>query len=133
MIKILLSLLCIVIVTACTPKERELTTEDITREHQAIMNVMKKNIKATEDKNFSELVETLAKEVVFFGTDSSEVITTFPDFKKKMLNQWSLFDKQKYGEMSDVSIQMDNNATFASMIFGIPFDVTIGEKPLICF
>jgi ketosteroid isomerase-like protein len=128
MIKTILSFLCILIFIACTPKERELTTEDIAIEHQAIMNVMKKNIKAAEEKNFSALVETLAKDVVFFGTDSSEVITTFPDFKKKMYNQWSLFDKQKYGEMSDISIQMDNNATFASMIFGIPFDVTIGEK-----
>ncbi|MFA6570603.1 MAG: nuclear transport factor 2 family protein [Bacteroidota bacterium] len=126
--KLLLSFLCLTLITACAPKEKELSADDISREQQAIINVMKKYLKSVEDKNFSQLVETLASEVVFYGTDSSEVLKTFPEFKKAMLKQWSLFDRQKYGEMSEVSIQMDKNATFASIIFGISFDVTIGDK-----
>ena len=124
----LLYLWFILFIASCTPKEKELTADDKAKEEQAIIGVMKTYTKANEEKNFSALVETLAQEVTFYGTDSAEVLKTFPEYKKAMLKQWQLFDKQKYGEMTDISIIMDKAATLATITFGIPFDVTIGDK-----
>ncbi len=109
------------------PEEKVLTIKDIEREKAAIVDVIKAYDKAAEEKNFSKMVETLASNVIFFGTDSSEVIKTFADYRKKMLEQWKEFDSMKYGEPQDVSIQMDDNATWASIIFGVPFQVKIGD------
>ncbi|MBI5326361.1 MAG: nuclear transport factor 2 family protein [Ignavibacteriae bacterium] len=116
------------ILVFCAPKEKELTAEQITQEKQAIVKVMKEYNDASEAKSWSRLVETLASEVRFYGTDSAEVINTFDEYREKIMTQWNLFDKQKYGEMTNIHIQMDPNASFASIIYGIPFDVTIGEK-----
>ncbi|TAL69811.1 MAG: hypothetical protein EPN82_04095 [Bacteroidetes bacterium] len=118
----------LIIAFACAPKEKELTADQIANEKQAIIKVMKEYNSASEAKSWSRLVETLASEVRFYGTDSAEVITTFDDYKEKILNQWNLFDSQKYGNMTDIHIEMDPSATFASIIYGIPFDVTIGQK-----
>ena len=125
---ILLLISMLFIAVACAPKEKELTPDQITKEKQAIVNVMKEYNDASEAKSWSRLVETLASEVRFYGTDSSEVITTFDDYKEKIINQWNLFDKQKYGDMTNIHIEMDPNAVFASVIYGIPFDVTIGQR-----
>jgi hypothetical protein len=124
----LLLFFILLIFPACSPQEKELTAEEIAKEKQAIINVMKEYNKATEEKSWSKLVPTLASEVIFFGTDSNEVIKTFDEYKEKIMNQWNLFDKQKYGDMTDISIMMDKNATFASIIYGVPFDVTVVIK-----
>ncbi|MFC2130643.1 nuclear transport factor 2 family protein [Bacteroidota bacterium] len=126
--KTLYTLFLIIFIVSCTPQKEELTIEEIEKEKQAIIQVMKDYNVAAESKNFSHMIETLAGEVIFFGTDSSEVIKTFADYKKKMIAQWEAFDKMKYGEMYDVSIQMDDNATLASIIFGTPLDITIGDE-----
>jgi hypothetical protein len=118
----------LIIITACAPKEKELTPDQIAKEKQAIVKVMKEYNDATESKSWSRLVETLASEVRFYGTDSSEVINTFDEYKEKIITQWNLFDQQKYGEMTNINIEMDPNASFASIIYGIPFDVTIGQR-----
>jgi len=125
-IVLLISMLFIIV--ACAPKEKELTPDQISIEKKAIVKVMKEYNDASEVKSWSRLVETLASEVRFYGTDSSEVIMTFDDYKEKIMNQWKLFDNQKYGDMTDIHIEMDPNATYASIIYGIPFDVTIGLR-----
>ena len=125
-IVLLISILFLAV--ACAPKEKELTPDQISKEKQAIVKVMKEYNEASEAKSWSRLVETLASEVRFYGTDSAEVINTFDDYKEKILTQWNLFDNQKYGEMTNIHIEMDPNASFASIIYGIPFDVTIGQK-----
>jgi ketosteroid isomerase-like protein len=125
--KIFTSFLILVFVISCTPEKEELSYEQIEQEKQAIIQVMKDYNKAAEEKNFAAMVETLAGEVIFFGTDSSEVIKTFAEFKSKMKEQWDTFDEMRYGELYDVSIQMDENASLASIIFGTPLDITIGD------
>jgi hypothetical protein len=118
---------------SCGPTVRELTADELDAEKKGIVDVMKHYYEASEEKNFAKLVETLASEIYFFGTDSAEVIKEFPEFKTKMMNQWNMFDKMKYGEMSDVFIQMDNQATNAFIIHGVPFAITIGDKTVNLF
>ena len=125
--KLLTTFFIMVLVYSCTPQQEEITLADIDKEKLAIVNVMKEYNKAAEEKNFAHMIETLAGEVIFFGTDSAEVIKTFAEFKAKMEEQWKTFDKMKYGEMYDMDIQMDDNATLASIIYGTPLEITIGD------
>ncbi len=113
----------IIIIAGCSPTPKELTQAEIEQERQAIVNTVKQFNSAVEEENFAKIVPTLAEEVIFFGTDSTEIIKTFADFKSKMMAQWERYDKLEYGDMTNVSIQMDKNATFASIIFGIPVDI----------
>lgn len=127
---LLFSLIVSLIIVSCCPEPKELTEDEVNMEKQAVINVVKAYNKAVEEKNFSKIVPTLAGEVIFFGTDSSEVIKTFADFKKQMMAQWNEYDNLIYGELADVSIQMDKNASFASIIFGLPVTITKGENTI---
>ncbi|MDA3843586.1 MAG: nuclear transport factor 2 family protein [Candidatus Kapabacteria bacterium] len=123
-----------IVLAACTPEQKVLSKEEVDKEHEAIIKVIKAYNKAMDEKNFYALTETLAGDVVFFGTDSAEVINTFADFKEKIKAQWKKFDKMIYGEMLDISIQMDpGNPKLASIIFGIPQTITIGDKTATLF
>lgn len=131
--KNLFLLLISIIIISCGPEKEELTSADYEKEKQEIIKVMEQYTHAVENKNFSELIETLATEVIFFGTDSSEVIRTFPDFKMKMEEQWKTFDKMDYGDMYDISIQMDDRATWASIIYGSPLTITLNGNSVKLF
>ena len=85
--KYLLFLLIYLLFIGCKPEQKFLTPEQINEEKQQVMDVIKRYNTASEEKNFSAMVETLADEVIFFGTDSSEIIRTFADFKKTMKKQ----------------------------------------------
>jgi len=121
---LLLYIFIIALISACCPEPKELTSKEIEYEKQAIVKVNQAYNKASENKNFAQMVETLADEVIFFGTDSAEVIKTFADFKAAMLKQWERYDKMIYGIIADVYIQMDNSASTASIIYGVPLTVT---------
>ncbi len=125
---ILLLIPTLLLIFSCCPEQKDLTAEQLKLEKEAVINVIKAYNKAADAKNFSAMVETLAGEVTFFGTDSAEVITTFSDYKKQMLKQWDYYDEMKYGELYDVHIQMDKQVTFASAIFGVPITLRRGNQ-----
>ncbi len=131
--KNLLLLLIFILLYSCGPEKEELTSADYEKEKQEIIKVIEQYTKAVEEENFSDLIETLATEVIFFGTDSGEVIKTFPDFKIKMEQQWKTFDKMDYGNMYDISIQMDDKATWASIIYGSPLTITLKDNTVKLF
>ena len=119
----------IFIFSACGPnKNDELTSEQLSKEKQRVLSVIKDYNKAFEMESFSSIIETLSEEVVFFGSDSSEVIRSLSDFKNMIQKQWSEYDF-KYGEMVDTWLQMDSKGTLASIIYGIPAVVTINNVP----
>ncbi len=124
----LLIILFTIFAFSCCPEQKELSADQIKLEKEAVINVIKAYNKAADAKNFSAMVETLAGEVTFFGTDSAEVITTFSDYKKQMLKQWEYYDEMKFGELYDVHIQMDKQGTLASAIFGVPITLRRGDK-----
>jgi ketosteroid isomerase-like protein len=121
----LLFIILAAVVIGCAPKKDDLTADQVQAEKDKMMQVIKDYNKAIENKNFSAVVETLASEVYFFGTDSTEVIKTFRDYKAKIKEQWEKFDKTQYGDPEDVYIEMDPQAQFANIIFGIPMDITV--------
>jgi ketosteroid isomerase-like protein len=106
---------------SCGPeKPKSLSDEQIKKEKESIQNVIDRYNTAYSEKSLYKIVELLAKEPVFFGTDSAETIKTMGDFQTELTKQWSLYKEEKFGTMSDVSIQMDDHASFASIIYGMP-------------
>ncbi|HOV92495.1 MAG TPA: nuclear transport factor 2 family protein [Candidatus Kapabacteria bacterium] len=126
---ILLAFICallIPVLIGCQSEPKALTVDEINKEKQAIVQVIENYNRASERKNFAELVNTLADSVTFFGTDEGEVITTFADFKKAIEDQWNEYDYTKYSPLTDVYIVMDKNATLASILFGVSFEASKG-------
>lgn len=124
----LFSILCILFLFGCGPdKPKIYTPEQIKQEKESILNLMKLYNKASEEKSWLTLVGTLSKDIVFFGTDSSETINTITEFQRQMNKQWSTYKTMKYGEVRDVSIHMDQEANWASVIFGVPVDIQFTE------
>lgn len=120
---LLLSLSLILFLSSCQPNKKIMTPEQIEAEKAAIVKVMEDYHQASTDKDFGAVVSCLADEVIFFGTDSSEIIKTFAEFKTAIQKQWQEYDKIKYGPLNDVSIKMDKDAMLASIIFGVSADV----------
>jgi ketosteroid isomerase-like protein len=115
----------------CGKTEKFLSEEKINQEKQEVLNVLKSFNQANEEENFSKMVPYLADEVIFFGTDSSEVIRTFAEYKDAITRQWQEYDRISYGEMKDINIEMNNTADFCSVIYGMPCEVVkngISEK-----
>ncbi|HPU23386.1 MAG TPA: nuclear transport factor 2 family protein [Candidatus Kapabacteria bacterium] len=107
------------IFSACKEEKVALSPERIRIEKDKVLETIKAFHTAYEKKDFGSMIPTLAGEVVFFGTDSGEVITTFSDYKQKMLEQWQEYDIMKYSEPYDVFIEMDPFGNFASIIYGV--------------
>ncbi len=123
--KLLLLLVCSIAlsITACGPNRNdELTSEQIAKEKERVLNVVKEYNKANQNKSFSSIIETLSNDVVFFGSDSSEVIRNLTDFQKMIKKQWELYNIT-YGDMVDVWIDIDSKGTIASVISGMPGEV----------
>jgi hypothetical protein len=103
---------------ACKPERVMMTQAEIEAEKDAIEQTLIAYNEANSEKNFGKMVETLADEVTFFGTDSSEIITSFADYKVAIDRQWEEYESINYGEISDLTVFMDDNATLASVIYG---------------
>lgn len=108
------------LLTACVQNRSEdLTVEQIAKEKTKVIDVIKAYNLAYQNEKFSEIIETLSEDVVFFGTDSVEVIRSLSEFKKLIQDQWNRVDI-KYGEMVDTWVLMDKQGSFASVVFGVP-------------
>ena len=128
MIKFLPLILISLLFVSCGPSKDPLTLDEMNKEKEAVKQVLKAYNKAFEEQNFAGILPTLSQDVIFFGSDSAEVVSSLNDFKKKITEQFKTVEKTKYGEMTDVSIQMDPYGTFASIIYGIPMNIIIAGK-----
>jgi ketosteroid isomerase-like protein len=103
---------------SCEPKKKYLSPQELELEKDKIKTVIEAFNNASEEKNFGKMVEYLDDEVIFFGTDSSEVIKTFADYKKAIDKQWQVYDRINYGELRDATIFIDDQATLATIFYG---------------
>jgi ketosteroid isomerase-like protein len=122
--KNLLLLLPFIILMSCEPEPKFLTPDQEEAEKEMIIQVNRDYNKASQNKDFAAIVETLGDEVTFFGTDENEVIRSFADFKESIRKQWQEYDKMVYGDLQDIYVKLDNDASIASIIFGVPLTVT---------
>lgn len=120
-----LVIIVVFILPSCQPEQKYLTVDEIKKEESDIVKVLYSYNKASEDKNFAELLKTLGDSVVFFGSDQGEVIKTFADYKEAIQRQWEEYEYTRYGEITDLFIAMDNRATLASVIYGVPLQAKL--------
>ena len=114
-----------IFIASCGPSIEPLTQQEIEQEKQAVIDVIKAYNKASQEKDFAGILPTLADNVVFFGTDSAEVIKNLNEFKAKITEQFNEVDEMRIGEMTDVSVIIDPYGNFASVIYGMPLTVVI--------
>jgi ketosteroid isomerase-like protein len=112
------------ILGSCEPKNKYLSQQELDLEKDKIKTVIQFFNNASEEKNFGKMVEYLDDNVIFFGTDSSEIIQTFADYKKAIDKQWQVYEKINYSELRDVSIFVDDAASIATIFYGTNADVT---------
>lgn len=113
--------------TSCMNECKKPSKEEMEMEKEKVLEVVKTYNRLSEEKKYSEFQDILSDELVFFGTDSAEAIRTISDFLIQIEKQGQMFDKFKYGKLdpNSMSIQMDDYATLASVIFGISLTVSV--------
>lgn len=126
--KLLLFILPMIMLIACGPASDDLTPEEIAREKEAVVQVIKTYNEAMQKKNFAGIVPTLSEDVIFYGTDSSEIIKSLSEYKQKLTQQFNSYDQMIYGDMVNVEIFMDKRGTLASIIYGIPTTLNKGGQ-----
>ena len=127
MAKYLPFFILMLIITSCGPSIEPLTPQELATEKESVLEVIKAYNKASQEKDFAGILPTLSDDVVFFGTDSAEVIKNLNEFKAKITEQFNNVDEIRYGEMSDVSVIIDPYGNFASVIYGMPLTVVMGN------
>ncbi len=125
---LLLFLPAVLMFYSCGRTCEELTQEEILKEKDAIISMLKSYNKAFQEKNFAGVVPTLSENIHFFGTDSAEVITSLQQYKKVVTDQFASYDQMVYGDIVDSYIEVDKFGSFASIIYGLPATIYKGGK-----
>lgn len=119
----------VVFLFSCSGRDDvDLNSQQIEAEKAKVMETIKDYNDAYQNESFGNIIELLSEDVVFFGTDSSEVIRSLNEFKGMIQEQWKHYDI-KYGEISDPLVIIDNRATVASVVFGIPGTIKTADSP----
>lgn len=121
--KYFITVFIILFLFACSTSEEQLTTEEMVKEKDAVLAVLQSYNNAYEHKNFPAMVDYLANDLTFFGSDSAEVIKSLTEFKEQIQKQWADMDTIRYGTMTDIFILLDPKGKVASVIYGIPMDI----------
>ena len=116
------------LVSGCGPKK--LNVQDIAREKKAVESVITTFWKAYESKDLAAMDKFLSTspEVVFFGTDSAEVVKSPAQWEIQKRDDMQLFEAFKAGELRNLSIQVDSYGELASSVCEIPLDMKIGGQ-----
>ena len=118
--KFLILLFITVLLYSCSDdKGKALSYNQLEKEKEAIKNVITTYNDAFHNKNFAPIVDLMSKDVIF-GSDSIEIIKSIVDFKGAIEAEWAMYDRVDYGDILDFSIFVDDRATIASVIYGLP-------------
>ncbi len=110
---------------SCSREDTQLSTEELVKEKDAVVAVLEAYNRAYEQKNFNAMVDYLANDLTFFGSDSAETIKSLTEFKEAIQKQWEEVDSMKYGKMQDIFVLVDSKGKIASAIFGVPLDMWV--------
>lgn len=121
---ILFSFLFVLMLYGCGQKAEFLTQQEIDVEKENVKKVIIDFNKANDERDFGKMIEYLSDEVIFFGTDSSEVFKTFAEYKKAIDQQWKEYEKIIYGDLQDFTIFIDPQGNLATIFYGTNATVT---------
>lgn len=105
---------------------------DIAKEKGAVEAAITAFARGYESKDIAAVQKLFSNsdDLMWFGTDSAEVIRGWAEWERQMNNDWQVFKTVKMGAPRNLSILVDNDAQMASTIFELPTDVTMaGMSP----
>lgn len=116
------------LLTGCTEKK---PAPDMAKEKAAVEAAINGFDQAYQSKDFEALKKLFSSspDMVWFGTDSAEVIMGIAGWQAQTTADWLLFESIKMGEPRHLSILIDNDAQLASAIYEVSVDAVIGGKP----
>jgi len=124
---VILVLFSIVLIAGCGPQK--LTDEQIATEKKAIEGLITKFHSAYEAKDVAGITDLFSKgELMFFGTDSAEVLKNASDVQKEFKADSELVGSAKLGTTRNLSIQVASMGDLASAVYEVPADIVIGGK-----
>ena len=128
MYRTMLVLLSTALLFGCGPKR--LAVDDIAKEKKAVESVLVNFWKAYEMKDAAAMDKLLSPSsgLMFFGTDSAEVIKSIAQWEVQKKDDMQLFEAFKAGELRNVSSQIDSYGELASTVCEIPVDMTVGGQ-----
>ena len=103
---------------------------DLQKEKSAISSLLdefERSYSARDEAGFMKLLST-SGDMVWFGTDSAEVIKTDAGWKQQLSDDWMLFSAFKFGPRENVSILVDKDGELASVVYECPTEATIGNQ-----
>ncbi|HTY01367.1 MAG TPA: hypothetical protein VMG09_15185, partial [Bacteroidota bacterium] len=103
MYRIVAFVLIVVLCVGCGPTK--MSPGDITVQKKAVESLASGFWKANEAKDLPALTKlfTTSGDLMFYGTDSAEVIKTVSQWEAQAKADWELFQSIKFGEMRNVS------------------------------
>jgi ketosteroid isomerase-like protein len=128
MYRLISSLVIIALLSGCGP--RKMPPGDIVTEKKAIESLVSNFWKAFESKNLAALTKlyTTSGDLMFFGTDSAEVIRTIAQWEAQVKNDWEMFQTVKFGELKNISTIVANDGELGSIVCETPVDMTVGGQ-----
>lgn len=126
MAKLILFVWAVILLTSCATHRR--SSMDIDRDKAEIVASLVRFWQAYERKDLATMSEmlTTSSDFTFFGSDAAEVVRTRRDWEELMRNDWQLFETTKFGEPSNVAIQISDDGKLASAVYEVP-DISLVE------
>lgn len=114
--------------SGCQPKK--LSTTEINQIRTEIESVAKAYNKAIKDKNTAAALDLFSRssQLQIVGTDSAEVFKTLEQVESHLKVDWELLTVKKIYDIKNVSIQISEDGTLASILYESPWDLTIADQ-----
>jgi ketosteroid isomerase-like protein len=113
---------------ACAPKPP--TAEEIAREKAAVTNAIWQLDKAYSAKDTAGVLAGAPDSgaILYFGTDSAEVMRSRADYLAQMRADWALMDSVKFGPFRNIDVLMSANGDVASVVAEQAADAYVGKQ-----
>lgn len=128
MVRTIVFFLAVTLIAGCGPAK--LSPEEIATEKKAIESAVSGFWKAYESRDMAAVSKSLTStgELLFFGTDSAEVIRSREQWETQVQHDWELFQTLKVGDLRNLSILLSDDARLGSAVCEIPMQMTVGGQ-----
>jgi len=126
MYRIMIFVLIVALCSGCGPAK--MSPGDIDTQKKAIESLASGFWKAYEAKDLPVVTKlfTTSGDLLFYGTDSAEVIKTIPEWETQAKADWELFQSVKFGAMRNVSTILSDDGSLGAIVCEVPADITSG-------
>lgn len=128
MVRTIVFFLTVTLIAGCGPAT--LSPGEIATEKKAIESVVSGFWKAYESRDAAAVLKSITSnsDLLFFGTDSAEVIRSKAQWETQVKNDWELFQTLKVGDPRNLSTLLSDDGRLGSIVCEIPVQMTVGGQ-----